>query len=407
LTGGTINKTERMHDLDWLRVIAIILLIFFHVGMVFISWTWYFMQDVETSPILDEATLFLSHWRMALLFLISGAGTLFALGYRSHTKYVKERFIRLLIPLLFGIFIIIPPQIYFELLDQGWVFSDYFEFSQRYFEGGLYPLGDFSWHHLWFIAYLLLYSMLGLPVFMYFRSENGKKLLGKLAKIIEPNGRIYLLMIPLMIVQVGLRDKFSGFHNLVDDMANFAYFFLFFLYGFIICSNSILWDSIQRQRRTSLIIAVSSFAVLFFARLNDFDLGYVFYWIVETVVAWTWVMAIIGYGRQYLNFKNKFLAYANEGIYPLYILHQTVLIIVAYYIIQTGLPIAAKFIIISGVTFVVCIGLYDLIIRRNNATRFLFGMKPLPDSYLKEKREAFKAQSVNFKIFERKPVNEV
>lgn len=396
-----------MHDLDWLRVIAIILLIFFHVGMVFISWTWYFMQDVETSPILDEATLFLSHWRMALLFLISGAGTLFALGYRSEGKYMKERTIRLLIPLLFGIFIIIPPQIYFELMNQGWVFNDYFEFSERYFAGGMYPHGDLSWHHLWFIAYLLLYSLLGLPVFMYFRSDKGKALMSKIAEFIEPNGRMYLLLIPLIAIQIGLRDKFSGYHNLLDDMANFAYFFLFFLYGYIICSNKSLWDSIQRQRRTSLIFAVISFSILFIARLYNYDLGYALYWVVETTVAWTWVLTIIGYGRQYLNFKNKFLAYANEGIYPLYILHQTVLIIVAYYVIQTDLSVLAKFLIISTSTFIICISLYDLVIRRNNITRFLFGMKPLPVSYLKEKREAIKAASVNFKIFERKPVNEV
>jgi peptidoglycan/LPS O-acetylase OafA/YrhL len=372
-----ITKKERRHDLDWLRVIAIILLLYFHTGMVFISWSWYFMQDTQTSFVFDEITLFLSHWRMALLFLISGAGTLFALSYRSSFQYTKERMKRLLIPLIFGILLIIPPQIYYELIKHGWQFSDYLEFNKRYFEGGLYPLGDFSWHHLWFIGYLLIYSIIGLPVFMYFRSEGGEKFLVKLASWIAPTGRIYLLAIPLMIVQVWLQDKFTGFHNLVDDMANFTFFFLFFLYGFIICSNDKLWESIRKQRRVSLIIAVVAFAILFLSRNLKFELGYVTYWIIETIVAWTWVMAILGYGRQYLNFRTKFLNYANEGIYPFYILHQTVLIVLAYYVIQWSIPIAVKFIVLSTATLTICVIIYDLIIKRNNVTRFLFGMKPI------------------------------
>ena len=393
-------KRERMHDLDWLRVIAIILLLYFHTGMVFISWSWYFMQDTQTSYVLDELTLFLSHWRMALLFLISGAGTLFALSYRSGFQYTRERFKRLLIPLIFGILIIIPPQIYYELVKHGWEFSSYLEFNQRYFEGGLYPLGDFSWHHLWFVGYLLIYSILGLPVFLYFRSVSGKKLLAKLAVFIAPKGRIYLLAIPLMTIQLLLQDKFTGFHNLIDDMANFAFFFLFFLYGFIICSNNILWDSIQRQRRMSLIIAICSFTILFLSRNLEFDMNYVPYWIIETIVAWSWVMAILGYGRQYLNFKTKFLSYANEGIYPFYILHQTVLVILAYYVIQWDIPVVMKFLLLSTATLIICILIYDLIVRRNSVTRFLFGMKPLQvKSYNIENspvNKKFKANKIYF-----------
>lgn len=398
-------KKERMYDLDWLRVIAIIILLFFHAGMVFISWTWYFMQDSQTSVFLDEMTLFFSHWRMALLFFISGAGTLFALGFRSGPIYLRERVKRLLIPLAFGVFIIIPPQIYFELVKHGWEFSSYLEFNQRYFEGGLYPLGDLSWHHLWFIGYLLLYSIIGFPVFLFLRSKSGKRIVNAIASFIEPSGRIYLLAIPLMVIQVALRDKFSGFHNLVDDMANFTFFFLFFLYGYIICSNSNLWDSIQKQRHVSLIMGVVTFLVLFFTRIYDIDMGYTPYWIIQTCVAWFWVLAILGYGRQHLNFNNKFLKYANEGIYPFYILHQTVLIVFAYYVIQWDMPVMFKYVILSVVTLGVCILLYDLVIKRNNITRFLFGMKPIPANsyhYSKPTPDAVSSDSTENSIINNK-----
>lgn len=369
-------KRDRKHDLDWLRVIAIILLLFFHTGMVFISWTWYFMQDTHTSVFFDEFTMFLSNWRMALLFLISGAGTLFALGFRSGRQYLKERILRLLIPLIFGILIIIPPQIYYELLDHGSVFSSYLDFNYQYLKGGLYPLGDFSWHHLWFIGYLLLYSFLALPLFLYLRSEKGKVIVLRIANFLEKKGAIYLLIIPLIIVQVILRDKFSGFHNLIDDMANFTLFFLFFIYGFIICSDERLWAAIEKQRRMSLTLALVFYMLSFFERLYFGGvLGYFGYWVIQTGVSWFWVISIIGYGRRYLNFKTKFLSYANEGIYPFYILHQTVLIILAFYIIRWDTSIYFKYIILSLSTLLICVAVYDFVIKRNNYIRVLFGMR--------------------------------
>lgn len=374
-------KKERRHDLDWLRVLAIILLLFFHSGMVFISWTWYFMQDSHTSWILDEFTLFLSHWRMALLFMISGAGTLFALGFRSGGKYIKERSYKLLIPLVFGILIIIPPQIYYELVNHGREFSNYFEFKYQYFRGGLYPLGDFSWHHLWFIGYLFLYSCLALPIFLFLRSERGKHCISVAADFLKKNGTIYLLVIPLIIIQILLRNKFSGFHNLIDDMANFSFFFLFFVYGFIICSNQNLWDAIEKQRLSSLLLGLISFAILQIDRYYfDGILGYYGYWIVDSCVAWFFVLAILGYGKRYLNFRTKFLNYANEGIYPFYILHQTVLVILAYYIIRWETTILVKYSVLSVATLIICILIYDIVVKRNNVTRILFGMKRLTKS---------------------------
>ena len=129
-------------------------------------------------------------------------------------------------------------------------------------------------------------------------------------------------------------------------------------------------------------------------------MNYVPYWIIETIVAWSWVMAILGYGRQYLNFKTKFLSYANEGIYPFYILHQTVLVILAYYVIQWDIPVVMKFLLLSTATLIICILIYDLIVRRNSVTRFLFGMKPLQvKSYNIENlpvNKKFKANKIYF-----------
>lgn len=376
------QKRERRYDLDWLKVIAIILLLYFHAGMVFISWSWYFIQDSVSDPFLDIFTEFLSHWRMPLLFVISGAGTLFAFGYRNGFQYFRERSSRLLIPLAFGMFILIPHQQYFELIKQGWEFSSYLDFKQRFLnpsEGKIYGLGilgNFSWHHLWFIGYLFIYSVIGIPLFTFFRSENGKNLLKIITDFLVPVFRINLLVIPLVIAQILLRDKFSGFHNLVDDGANFVYFFIFFCYGYLICSSEKLWESLKDQRLTSLILAITFTVIHIFTKNNDnTSSAYFIYWITETLLAWFWVLSILGYGRRYLNVKSKLLSYATEGIYPLYIIHQSVLIVVAFYVIQLDQPVLIKFMIIGNTTLLGSLAIYEFIIRRFNFLRVLFGMK--------------------------------
>jgi surface polysaccharide O-acyltransferase-like enzyme len=211
---------------------------------------------------------------------------------------------------------------------------------------------------------------------LYFRSEKGKIIISKIADFLEKKGAIYLLIIPMIFVQILLRDKFSGFHNLVDDMANFALFFLFFVCGFIICSDDRLWASIEKQRRISLILALVFFSTSFSERQYFGGvLGYHLYWIVQTGVSWFWVLSIIGYGRRYLNFKTKFLGYANEGIYPFYILHQTVLIVLAFYVIRWDTSISIKYFALSLSTLLICVLVYDFVIKRNNFVRVLFGMR--------------------------------
>lgn len=375
------NK-QRRYDLDWLKVITIILLLYFHAAMVFISWSWYFIQDTASDPIMDQFTGFLSHWRMPLLFLISGAGTLYAFGYRGGFQYFRERSSRLLIPLIFGVLILIPHQIYFEMLKQGWEFTGYFDFKKRFLdpnEGKIYGLGivgNFSWHHLWFIGYLFIYSIIGLPIFLYFRSENGKKIISRFAEFLSPTFRINALLIPLIIVQILLRNKFSGFHNLVDDGANFVFFFLFFFYGYLICSSDRLWESLRSQRKLSLALAVIFTGMQLTEKYTQLmSFSYEMFWIIETSVGWFWVLAILGYGRQYLNFNSRVLKYASEGIFPLYIIHQSILIVVAYYVIQLDQPVLVKFMIIGNATLLGSLVIYEFVIRRYNFTRVLFGMR--------------------------------
>ncbi len=138
--------------------------------MLFVSeWGWH-IQNEERSNLVLGFNFWLSRFRMHLLFFISGVGTFYALRKRTNKLYLSERSSRLLIPLLFSILVIVPPQVYIERISQGLAYSSFFDFYPQIFNFQPYPEGDFSWHHMWFVLYLFFYSLIGLPIFLCLKS---------------------------------------------------------------------------------------------------------------------------------------------------------------------------------------------------------------------------------------------
>lgn len=162
----TNQKQERQYYIDWLRIILILSVFLFHVGMIFNSWPWHIKNDQQYGGLLKQIMTFLHYWRMPLLFMLSGAGTYFALGKRTPGQYLSERFRRLIIPLVVGIFTLVPVQVYIEKISQ---YSSLIAYYPHMFEG-IYPEGNFSWHHLWFIAYLFVVSLFISPFLNFLRS---------------------------------------------------------------------------------------------------------------------------------------------------------------------------------------------------------------------------------------------
>jgi glucans biosynthesis protein C len=379
----TAGKREREHYLDWLRVIAIMLLLFFHCGMAFVAeWGWH-IKNPETSQIFQEWMYFLSRWRMALLFFISGGGTWFVLKRANAGEYVRRRFLRLFIPLLFGMLVIVPPQIYMERIFKGANYASYWGFYPSVFEFRPYPEGNTSWHHLWFIAYLFLYSILGLPLFVWLRSASGQAAVKQFGARINV-AMLYAFGIPLAMIYAGLIVKFQGPQNLVDDWAMFFFYFTFFVYGFLFTQNTSFAQIIEARRQTSLAIACACYVTINYFRWNDrepawgYNSANLCYLGLVALNGWFWVLTILGYGRRYLNKTNPLLNYSNEGIYPFYILHQTVIVILVYYVVQTKDTILTKFLFLSLASFVVTLAIYHFLVRPFAVARFLFGMNPGP-----------------------------
>lgn len=369
----------RQYSIDWLRVIAVFLLIPYHSAMIFVTWGFH-IKNASTSEGLTAFNAFLGMWQMPLLFVLSGAGTWFALGFRTAREYVRERFRRLFVPLAMGMFLVVPPQVYLERLQRRQFAGSYWSFYPHIFDG-IYPAGNLSWHHLWFLAYLIVFSLILLPVFVRFKTERGRAFAGRLAPRFCRPGRLLLLALPLMVVEATLRVRWHGDPNLIDDWANFFYYLTFFGVGFLLYSHETFAEAIERQRTLFLGLALGCVLVLKgleWTRLRPawgYSPGNMAFLAFGAFNAWCWVLALLGHSRRYLNFTSGILRYLAEAALPVYVLHQTIILMIGFHVIQWEASIMAKFLVVLLTSLLATLAVYELLVKRFRVTRFLCGMK--------------------------------
>jgi fucose 4-O-acetylase-like acetyltransferase len=353
--------------------------------MVFNTWGWHVKNDQTYGGFLKWMMAFLHEWRMPLLFLISGAGTYYALGKRSTGQYLGERFRRLMLPFLAGIFILVPVQVYIEKAEQ---FDSLLAFYPHMFEG-IYPTGNFSWHHLWFILYLFVISLIVAPMLKFFKSKSYKKLQKQMERFFALPLSLNVFLIPLILSQIILRPYFpEDTHALVNDWAAIAFFILFFLAGFILLSSGKISDSIRMQRRFFLAESVLATALLFTLpfQMKNGETGDLLWGLLSIVVAWSCALTAIGYAKKYLNRNHRLRKTANEAIYPFYLLHQPVIIVVASILTRLDLAAGWKALLITGISFGLTVLIYRVLIYPINFMRIIFGMKALPSAKITPER---------------------
>jgi len=368
----------RRYEIDYLRVYAFLLLIFFHAGMVFVPWDFY-IKNNETSVYFDMPMFFTHQWRLPLLFVISGIGTCFSISRRSLSGFAGERFQRLLVPLIFGMLVIVPPQVYLERLTQGLDYSSYFDFYMHdAFTKGFYNNnsgGNISWHHLWFIMYLFIFSMVllllkkGLDIFSpYFR---------KLVHLWKGYGILIFVCIPTFLSEYFLSPLFPINLSLTNDWFVLSEYLWFFLCGYLISKNmDDIWAVFKKNKYPTLLIGIISYLV--YGHLYLSQDHHLLKAVLCTLNVWCMLFAIFGFAIQYLTKKSKWLSYANEAVYPFYILHQTAILGIIYYIGDWNINIFIKFIIVVTGTTLICWVLYHFFIRKIQLLRFLFGMRLTP-----------------------------
>lgn len=372
--------SQRRNDLDWMRVLVILVVFIFHAGRFFDTGGWHVKNPITYEGV-QIWTAFLASWMMPLIFIISGASIFFALNKSSVGKYIKDKILRLLVPFVVGICTHISIQVYLDRVTHKLFYGSYFEFLPHYFQGLDGFGGNFSWvgNHLWYLQTLFVYSLVLLPLFWWLKGA-GAGFLKQVGDFLAKLGMVYLLALPILLVVVTINpNTFMGNRD-TGGWCRMSYL-LYFVYGFIIFSNERLQTAIQKIRWISLASGVVLFLVIGFLWGGSDPAfktpRYALIFGGLCLVSWTWVLALLGFGTKYLITSTPFVKYANEAVLPFYIMHQTVLLGVGYFVVRWPIPDLVKFVIIAASSFTVILVIYEFLIRRVNALRFLFGMKTL------------------------------
>jgi peptidoglycan/LPS O-acetylase OafA/YrhL len=366
--------TSRQHYIDWLRVIATIGIFLFHNSRAYDYGDWH-VKNAVTSLGATQFVEFMNIWMMPLFFILSGASVYYSLKSRNGGSFLKERFFRIMIPwLLTGIFVMGPLQVYLERLSHGEFSGNFFQFFPHYFDGFYGFGGNFAWAgmHVWYLMVLSVFSVILLPLFLP-RAGTG---ISPAQSIAAKLGKPWVL--PLLWVPVGVVALLSGVIGLgiTEQMGSWDIlsYAMFFVLGYILFASKGLQEAVKKQGGWFLLAAVILSAAHIFLKFHvrpafyeDID--------IRLFATWGWIIGLFWLGGRFLNFTNRFLAHVNDMVLPFYILHQTVIVIVAYFVVQTELAIPLKYGITAVASFAVIVALYELLVRRIGVLRFLFGMR--------------------------------
>ncbi|HRI22158.1 MAG TPA: acyltransferase [Panacibacter sp.] len=375
------SVTERKYYIDWVRVLAFFLLIFFHCAMPFVIFGWE-VKNKETSMGLSRLIWWLHQWRLPLLFFISGVGIHFSLKRRSVIVFAGERVVRLFIPLVFSMLFVIPLQVYFERLQLGQITGSYAAFYPSVWSFIPYPDGTLTWSHMWFVVYLFVYCVLLLPVFAFFKIPLLKRLKEKAVNVISHPVLAFALVLPFTFYYYTLYLKYPEQMSLLDDWFLFVYSLTLLLYGYFLGGSNRFWQNCEKYRFYFLTIAVACIFFLYYNYWWQMILpkeegeSLYLYGILNSVHVWTLILAVLGFAKKHLNFSNRFLQYANQAVYPFYILHQTLIVAFGYYVTQWTLPVFVKLPILIVLCFSALIIIYHWLIKPFILPRILYGLKP-------------------------------
>jgi fucose 4-O-acetylase-like acetyltransferase len=412
-SGGQADlASERLYCMDWLRVAAILAVFLVHSMMPFqiVPGVW-LIQFGQTHAGFALFPAFVYQWVMPLFFFLSGAGAQLAMRTRRRGQYLRERSRRLLVPLLFGSLAFTPLQEYLSLqsrllagqsLGQASPFVlsgttvslaglSFLGFYPRYLSAclnspglGLLRIGCFT-NHLWFLAFLFIYSVLCLPLFERLSEGWGTKGLDRLAGLaLKPRGWVAFFL-PLALIQILLRARFSQHQNWSD----FLLWLTCYVYGYLFLSDRRFLEAVRAGWKGAFWIGLGGFAAMLallgpggYAKSWEmhptFSAGYALYQALRSLVAWAWVVFFLGMGLRWFNFKHPRLKEGVEAVLPFYILHQAAIVVLAYALFTWPSPILVKYLALAGGAFLLTAGAYALVVRRVNGLRFLFGMRPTP-----------------------------
>jgi len=379
------HSPPRLFFLDWLRILAFFVLVLYHVGMYYVSWDWHVKSDAIV-PGLDAFMLLSAPWRLGLLFLVGGAAAAMALARLGAARFVRRRSLRLLLPLAFGVLVVVPPQSYFEVQEDVGYSGGYLRFLGLFVSG----YGGFcdhdgclfmpTWNHLWFVPYLWAYSL----VLVLLAAILGARL-SSLAHL--PARHLHgwkLIVLPatcLALARVCLLHRFGETHMLFDDWFNHATYLFLFLMGALLAHAPACWPRFTRLRWPALALAVTGWAatVLWYALLEQripdarTPLAFAAMATVYATVAWSAIVAACGFGARHLERDGPARRYLVAAVFPVYIVHQTIIVALAHWFKPAKLAPFVEAPVLIALTLTLSFAIYETV-RRIAPLRPLFGL---------------------------------
>ena len=377
----------RRHDIDALRVLLFGSLILYHVAMLYVAEWPFHLKSSYRSEALQVPMLLINRWRMPLLFLVSGIAMNFLHRKLDGWRWVANRTRRVLVPLAFGIVVVVPIQPYCQgvanhLVEPGFgrFLIDYFTFHRwpaHAFDGSTPP--GITWNHLWYLAYLWVYSLVLAAALPLLDSRAGSAIRRAFASL--RGGWLLLLpALPKTIALMTLADAFPGTNDLTHDWYQHALYFPYFLFGWWMASDPGLWGELRAMRKRALALAAFNWIAYLLVTevlpddVDGFTLAAVRW--MGGLNTWLWCVAVLGWSATLLDRPFRWLPYATEAVLPWYVLHQSILIAVAFVLVPLRIGPVAEPLLVTAATIVGCLVLHEFAIRRSPILRACFGLKP-------------------------------
>ena len=383
---------NRRADIDWLRVAATYLLFVFHVGKVFDPAPFFHVWNGEKSFVFLVVCGFIGLWHMPLFFLLAGWSAASSLELRGPRAFLRERLHRLGVPLVAGCVLLAPAIKYLELrsgldlshaglrvaaehqdsirllIPRGLPVAEPFHESFLAFLPTFFTqLGRFTWSHLWFVAYLLTLTVAWLPLFAWLLGRRGRTAGARAWMVYAP-------LVPLVVIQLTMRERWPGIYNLYDDWANVAYYSVFLLSGFFLACHPAVEDAVAREWKRSLALGGMATCVLLLGVLRVFSSPAVLL-VATAIAAWCFVIAFLGIARRHLTASTPTLTYLSESAFPVYVLHQAAIVLPGYWVVGLPLDIATKFVLLLLLAVAITMSTYHWLVRPFAVPRFLLGMR--------------------------------
>lgn len=373
----------RRYDIDALRALAFALVIAYHLAMYYVAdWHWH-LKSPHAAQWLQTPMRALNLWRMDLVFLISGLA--FGLVRRGQTVpgLLKLRSKRLLLPLVFGMAVIVPYQPYAQGVANGLIAPGFGNFLLRYGAGSSWPAGAFdgweagvTWNHLWFLAYLWVYTVVLAALLPLAESAAGQRVHRAFTGL-RGAALVLVPVLPLALYSVLLWPHFPPTRDMVHDGWLHAVYFTLFVYGYWIGLDTGLWAELVRLRWRTLVLALVLGALTLglqgLAQRHGVRSVRLPLRVLADAYVWAALLAILGWAHHRLDHPWPWLRWANASVYPWYLLHQTVLIVLVVWLApaQWG-PVAEPLALAMG-TVALCWGI-TAVVRRVDGLRPLFGL---------------------------------